>query len=154
MLTNTSTPYAPWTVVPANDMNYKTYLVFKTIIDRLEDALDVERTEWKDLATLEAEAEKKAQAKKKKKQAKKTKVEDAGRGDDSPHAEQIIEQVDGAPLCGVAVAVEEIVTEEIVTDEFDTVENQPEELLTEGIRAKISRRRIREGKIEEATHNA
>ena len=51
MLANTSTPYAPWTVVPANDMNYKTYLVFKTIIDRLEDALDVERTEWKDLAT-------------------------------------------------------------------------------------------------------
>ncbi len=157
MLTNTSTPHAPWTVVPANDMNYKTYLVFKTIIDRLEEALDVERTEWKGLATLEAEAEKKAQAKKKKKQAKKSKVEDASRGDDGPHAEQIIEQVDGAPTVAVevAVAVEEIVPQKVVADEFDTVKNQTEEILTEGIRAQdIPDEESEIDKIEEATHNA
>ena len=56
-----STEVAPWTVVPANDMHYKTYLIFKTIIDRLEEALDVERTEWK----VPADVEKRRRSKKK-----------------------------------------------------------------------------------------
>ena len=67
MLANTNTAAAPWTVVPANHRHYKTYVIFSTIISKLEDALDVERTEWKDLATLEAEAAKKKQTKKEKK---------------------------------------------------------------------------------------
>jgi hypothetical protein len=81
MLANTNTAVAPWAVVPANDMNYKTYLVFKTIIDRLEDALDVERTHWRSLETLEREAAKKRTStkktdqKKRKEDKKKKKIE-------------------------------------------------------------------------------
>lgn len=70
MLANTDTDDAPWTVVPATDMNYKTYHVFRTIIERLEAALGIEPTEWQDLETLEAAAEAKYQAKKRKKLAK------------------------------------------------------------------------------------
>ncbi|MBK7890649.1 MAG: polyphosphate kinase 2 family protein [Bdellovibrionales bacterium] len=36
MLTRTSTPYAPWTVVPADDKWYRDYVVSKTIVERLE----------------------------------------------------------------------------------------------------------------------
>ena len=70
MLVNTDTPNAPWTIVPSTDMNFKTYLVYRTIIERLEEALGVEETDWKDLETLEAEADKKHQEKKAKKQSK------------------------------------------------------------------------------------
>lgn len=46
MLANTSTPVAPWTVVPATDANYRIYFVFRTLIERLEQALEVEPMTW------------------------------------------------------------------------------------------------------------
>lgn len=70
MLANTSTPYAPWEIVPSTDQNYKNYTVFKTIISRLENALGVEPSEWLDLETLEAEAAKHKTVKKKRKAKK------------------------------------------------------------------------------------
>ncbi|MEW5987883.1 MAG: hypothetical protein AB1791_14720 [Chloroflexota bacterium] len=73
MLTSTHTPYAPWTVVPATDVNYRVYSVFKTIIDRLESALGVEPTQWPEAAGLAAEA---AEAKPKDKRKGKSKNKD------------------------------------------------------------------------------
>jgi polyphosphate kinase 2 (PPK2 family) len=46
MLASTSTAYAPWTVVPSTDREYRLYTVFRTIIGRLEAALDLAPTEW------------------------------------------------------------------------------------------------------------
>lgn len=53
MLTNTNTAIAPWTVIPATDAHYRSYLVFRTLIEQLEKALAVEPMEWPDLAALE-----------------------------------------------------------------------------------------------------
>ncbi|MFZ4655393.1 MAG: polyphosphate kinase 2 family protein [Caldilineaceae bacterium] len=50
MLTNTNTSVAPWTVIPATDPNYRTYQVFRTLIERLEAGLGVEPMTWPDLA--------------------------------------------------------------------------------------------------------
>ncbi len=55
MLANTHTPYAPWEVVPATDSNYTTYHIFRTVIQRLEEALDMPPTAWPSLAEIEAE---------------------------------------------------------------------------------------------------
>jgi polyphosphate kinase 2 (PPK2 family) len=46
MLANTHTNYAPWSVVPATDRNYRLYTVYKEIIDTLEKVLQVEATPW------------------------------------------------------------------------------------------------------------
>lgn len=83
MLANTSTAIAPWSVVPATDPNYRTYHVFRTLIERLEAGLGVEPMTWPDLAEFRQEAvvekakkkpkAKKAQAKKTEKKAKKAK---------------------------------------------------------------------------------
>ena len=53
MLEQTSTTYAPWSIIPANDDNYRIYTAFKVIINRLEQALDLSPTQWLDLADLE-----------------------------------------------------------------------------------------------------
>ncbi|MEZ4860069.1 MAG: hypothetical protein R3C14_02120 [Caldilineaceae bacterium] len=73
MLTNTSTTVAPWTVVPATDANYRTYQVFRTLIERLEQALAVEPMRWPPLAELETEAAGGKQKRKKEKTQKGTK---------------------------------------------------------------------------------
>jgi AMP-polyphosphate phosphotransferase len=71
MLDNTNTSIAPWAVVPATDANYRIYCVFRTVIERLESALDVEPTRWPDLEKLGKQpADQKA-----KKKEKATKVE-------------------------------------------------------------------------------
>lgn len=69
MLASTSTPYAPWTAVPATDREYRQYTVFRTLIDRLEAALDVEVSTWPPADELAAEKE--PPAKKPKKKAEK-----------------------------------------------------------------------------------
>ena len=56
MLTNTNTSVAPWTVIPATDPNYRTYQVFRTLIERLEAGLGVEPMTWPDLAEFGPEA--------------------------------------------------------------------------------------------------
>lgn len=73
MLVNTNTPVAPWTVIPATDPNYRTYQVFRTLIERLEGGLGVEPMSWPDLAefgseSAAAETKKKTKAKKEKAQ--------------------------------------------------------------------------------------
>jgi polyphosphate kinase 2 (PPK2 family) len=52
MLAKTSTPIAPWTVVPATDSEVRLFLVFDTIIKRLETALALPPTPWPPLAEL------------------------------------------------------------------------------------------------------
>ena len=71
VLTNTSQPAAPWLVIAANDEAYTTYTVFRTIIERLEQALGLDSQPWPDLAQLEAGA---AQAAKAKQQQRKRKL--------------------------------------------------------------------------------
>ena len=56
MLDNTHTALAPWTVIPATDVHYRSYLVFRTIIERLETALAVDPMAWPDLTELEQQA--------------------------------------------------------------------------------------------------
>ena len=46
MLASTNTPYAPWTLTPATDREYRLYTVFRTIIERLEEGMGVEHTRW------------------------------------------------------------------------------------------------------------
>ena len=83
LLANTNTPVAPWTVIPATNPNYRTYQVFRTLIERLEAGLGVEPMSWPDLAEFGQEfvvekvkkktKVKKAQAEKAAKKAKKAK---------------------------------------------------------------------------------
>jgi polyphosphate kinase 2 (PPK2 family) len=54
MLENTNTSYAPWTSVPATNKYYRTYRVFKVIIDTLERALGAETTVWPTIEELES----------------------------------------------------------------------------------------------------
>lgn len=75
MLTNTNTSVAPWTVIPATDPNYRTYQVFRTLIERLEVGLGVEPMTWPDLAEFGPESV--VEKVKKKTKAKKEKVEKA-----------------------------------------------------------------------------
>jgi hypothetical protein len=75
MLTNTNTSVAPWTVIPATDPNYRTYQVFRTLIERLEAGLGVEPMTWPDLAEFGPESV--VEKVKKKTKAKKEKVEKA-----------------------------------------------------------------------------
>lgn len=57
MLANTSTPIAPWDVVPATDRLYCRFHCFRTIIERMESALGVEPVKelTLDLSELDAE---------------------------------------------------------------------------------------------------
>jgi polyphosphate kinase 2 (PPK2 family) len=75
MLTNTNTSVAPWTVIPATDPNYRTYQVFRTLIERLEAGLGVEPMTWPDLAEFGPESV--VEKVKKKTKAKKEKTEKA-----------------------------------------------------------------------------
>jgi polyphosphate kinase 2 (PPK2 family) len=148
MLTNTSTEYAPWTVVPANDMYYKTYLVFKTIIDQLEIALGVERTEWKDLAILEDEAAKKRRAKKKKKANKaKAKVagqDSAGDTEEKPGADSAVEATEMTEMTKMTkMTMEDAPTDETSTQGVDAIKAE-----------ESGAEEAKEEKIEEATHHA
>ena len=80
MVVNTNTEWAPWTVVPANDCDAWLYVVFRNLIERLEDALKLERADWPDLLTLskltDGEAGEKEKAKDKKKEKSKEKDPD------------------------------------------------------------------------------
>lgn len=53
MLVNTHTAIAPWTVIPATNTHYRSYRVFRTLIERLETALAVDPMTWPDLTELE-----------------------------------------------------------------------------------------------------
>ena len=57
MLDNTNTAIAPWTVIPATDTHYRGYRVFRTLIERLEQALAVEPMTWPDLSKLEKQSD-------------------------------------------------------------------------------------------------
>ena len=70
MLANTNTAVAPWAIIPATDAHYRTYEVFRTLIERLENALAVEPMTWPDLDKLEKQADDPQKPKK----AKATKV--------------------------------------------------------------------------------
>jgi polyphosphate kinase 2 (PPK2 family) len=71
MLASTNTPYAPWTVVPSTDRDYRLYTVFRTIIARLEAALDLPLTDWEEPDLVKHES-KKAEKKAAKKAGKQT----------------------------------------------------------------------------------
>lgn len=58
MLATTNTPNAPWTVLPTHDLNYLLYMVHRTLISRLEEALHLEPTVWQALKELEKTAKK------------------------------------------------------------------------------------------------
>ena len=70
MVTNTDTEWAPWTVVPATDRDAWLYVVFRNLIEHLEDALQLERTEWQDLASLSKKSDDEEEDEKKKRSAK------------------------------------------------------------------------------------
>lgn len=46
MLENTDTAVAPWSVIPATDPNYRTFRIFRAIIERLEQTLGEEPSDW------------------------------------------------------------------------------------------------------------
>lgn len=74
MLANTNTSYAPWTIVPSTDREYRLYTVCRAIIARLEEALSLEATRWpgvEDLDVYNATADAEKQAKKLAKQQEK-----------------------------------------------------------------------------------
>jgi polyphosphate kinase 2 (PPK2 family) len=58
MLASTSTQYAPWTVVPSTDREYRLYTVFRTIISRLEEALGLAATDWPEPEAVNYEGKK------------------------------------------------------------------------------------------------
>ncbi len=76
MLASTSTEYAPWTVVPSTDREYRLYTVFRTIINRLEEALDLAATDWPEPEAVKNE-DKKAAKKTVKKAASKADKQEA-----------------------------------------------------------------------------
>ncbi len=49
MLESTHTPHAPWTVIPATDHNYTIAQMYSTLINTLEQHLDLPPTKWDDL---------------------------------------------------------------------------------------------------------
>ena len=80
MLANTNTAVAPWTIIPATDANYRTYGVFRALIQRLQNALALEPMTWPELAELtEQPAAPKKQKKAKVAKAKKDKQAKAGK---------------------------------------------------------------------------
>jgi polyphosphate kinase 2 (PPK2 family) len=46
MLENTDSAVAPWRVIPATDPNYRTFAVFRTLIEQLESALETTTSDW------------------------------------------------------------------------------------------------------------
>lgn len=85
MLANTSTPYAPWSPIAATDREYRLYAVLRTLLERLETALDLSVSPWPSPADLAAQheevrAEKTAQklARQEAKQAAKATARDGG----------------------------------------------------------------------------
>lgn len=80
MVANTNTDWAPWTIVPATDRDARLYVVFRSLIERLEDALKLERAGWPELATLarlsDSEVLEKTKIKEKKKDKNKAKGPD------------------------------------------------------------------------------
>lgn len=56
MLAKTDSPHAPWTVVEANDLRYARVKVFKTLMDRIEEAL-AKRKETPELVSRSAVAQ-------------------------------------------------------------------------------------------------
>lgn len=88
MLENTHTPHAPWTVIPATDLNFTIAQMYSTLINTLEQHLDLPQTKWDDLkidglelpkkkkklkARANGDEKKKEQKKDKKKASKKAK---------------------------------------------------------------------------------
>lgn len=118
MLANTHTAHASWTVVPATDMYYRMYHVFKVIIDTLEKALDVEPTEWQSLEDLEAAA---AQAKAEKKARKKAKkaAKDAARQAEAEAEQKAAEPAHDSPLAEDGHDGQEAVVEQADTPVAD-----------------------------------
>jgi polyphosphate kinase 2 (PPK2 family) len=113
MLANTSTAIAPWSVIPATDPNYRTYQVFRTLIERLEAGLAVEPMRWPDLAESAQEAvvekvkktkvkeEKAAKAEKAAKKAKKDKKAQAAEDKAQKKASKKKQKASAAPAMAV-----------------------------------------------------
>ncbi|MFO7632631.1 MAG: hypothetical protein R6W76_08840 [Caldilinea sp.] len=91
MLQKTSTPVAPWTVVPANDGDVRHYTVSAAIIARLENALGLPPTEWPSLNELSDD-----ETKKDKKPGKKSKEQKAQK-EKPANSETPAAQSDGKP---------------------------------------------------------
>ena len=72
MLANTNTAVAPWAIIPATDAHYRTYEVFRALIERLENALALEPMAWPDLDGFEKQPDAPKKPKKEK-AAKETK---------------------------------------------------------------------------------
>jgi polyphosphate kinase 2 (PPK2 family) len=62
MLASTNTPYAPWAAVDASDREYRMYSVCRTLIERLEQALNVPATAWPGIEELEVAGDRSAKA--------------------------------------------------------------------------------------------
>ena len=75
MLASTSTAYAPWTVVPSTDREFRLYTVFRTIIERLEQALGLEATNWPEPEKIKGDGKKAAKQAAKQEAQKATKQE-------------------------------------------------------------------------------
>ncbi|GAB4579953.1 MAG: hypothetical protein Fur0022_26920 [Anaerolineales bacterium] len=58
MLENTHTPYAPWAVIPATDLNACIYQVYCVLINTLEKQLGIDLTRWDDVKKFALPSEK------------------------------------------------------------------------------------------------
>ncbi len=85
MLASTNTAYAPWVAIAATDREYRLYSVCRSLIARLEQALEVDATQWPEAEELQAdsgEEGKKSKKKAKDKKAKKGKHKSEEQGAD------------------------------------------------------------------------
>jgi hypothetical protein len=123
MLENTHTSYAPWTVVPATDRYYRTYYVFRVIIDTLEQALAVDRTDWQSLEVLETEAAE-AKAEKKARKAARKAAKKAAREAAAAEEEMAAQE---------PVAKESVVKEPATPKDLDVLETEGQPALPEGV---------------------
>jgi AMP-polyphosphate phosphotransferase len=78
MLANTSTPLAPWEVVPATNKEYCQYVVFQTVIRRLEAALGLEPSP-EPVLDVEEETTGRERAERKARKAEKAAAKEAAR---------------------------------------------------------------------------
>lgn len=89
MLHKTSTPIAPWTVVPSTDSEARLFLVFDTIIKRLEAALGLAPTPWPTLDELSRDDERADKPREKPKKPKKKDKAGKLKQDAAPDAETL-----------------------------------------------------------------
>lgn len=84
MVNNTDTNEAPWTLIPATDANYRTYAIFSTVINRMEQALQQPPTPWPTPEQLEQKVADKAKRVGEEGQPPDSSEDDNDVSDDSP----------------------------------------------------------------------